>query len=143
MTKWLPRIGTITFTLWGLLHIAGGALMLNAANVQDGAAYFEMSAPAGMADGADLPGAAFAIFTARSMDLIWVGALITLLAWRFNWRNSGNWWLAPLIIGAVEIVLVLSTIRPGFMTFGQASPGLVLAIAAIVSVIAGRPRVAA
>jgi hypothetical protein len=114
--------------------------MLSAANQHDGGAFLELSAPLGNVDAGSVPAAAFAVFAARSIDLIWVGALIILLAWRLNWRNSAHWWLAPLITLAVEISLISSTIKPGFMSIAQASPGLVLAAVAIGCVIAGRPR---
>lgn len=143
MSRQFQRIGAVAFGLWGALHVAGGALMLSAANLRNSTAFFEMSAPQERVGTNELPGAAFAVFAARSIDLIWIGVLIALLAWRFNWRGTSHWWLAPLIVLAVEASLILSTINPGFMTYGQASPGLVLAVVGIGCAIVGRERTTA
>jgi hypothetical protein len=120
------RIGAVFFALWGLLHLIGGAAILVASG--DGAAagyaFYEQS------DGDFLP-LAGAILAMNSFTIAWVGALVTVIAFTMNWRNSCTGFLLNLVLaGMMDVALVVFLLVPGFVTLSDAMLGISLLVIA-------------
>lgn len=122
------KIGAVSFILWGLVHIVGGGAILLAV--------------------ADSPTQGFAIYQEAvtvytplagsvlgylAYGFVWIAILVTYVGIRYNWHNSRNGLaLNTFVVGLTDLGLLIFLVWPGFISWGEASPGLVLfAVAAI------------
>jgi hypothetical protein len=131
--KTMTRIGAGLFVAWGLFHILGGIAILASAaeSVEAGYATYANS------DGSynELSGAILGYF---AYLLIVAGGVAAFVGAKLNWKNSRNG-LAfnTVFVGLVEIGLVWFLVMPGFVSWGEASVGLVpFVLATIISGVA-------
>ena len=126
------RAGAVFYALWGLLHVAGGASLLAQGLADPAAGLRAMATGAGTGAFGNGPGAVTgALFTYHSFNLVWLGLLVTALALVFNWRNSAaGFWLNLSIVGAVDLGLVWTMMKPGYIPVSQGGIGVGLFLAA-------------
>ena len=131
--KTMTRIGAGLFVAWGLIHILGGAAILAAAAGSIEAGFSTYANSDG--DYNELSGAILRYF---AFLLMVAGGVAALVGATRNWNNDQNG-LAfnTVFIGLIEIGLIWFLVLPGFVSWGEASVGLVpFVIATIVSGIA-------
>lgn len=116
------KIGAIFFLLWGVLHIIGGAAILAAVGESpaSGFAIYEESTAAYTA----LSGSVLGYL---AYSFVWIAVLVSYIAIRLNWKNSQDGLaLNTVLVGLTDIGLVIFLVLPGFVSWGEAAPGLVL-----------------
>lgn len=124
---WYSRISAALFILWGLLHIAGGGGIMLAASGSPEAGFAFYRAPP--ADYNELAGNVLAYL---AFGFAWIGAVVTFIGYRYNLRNSQEGlMLNTALVGFTDVGLVLFLVLPGFLSWGAASPGLVLFVGAV------------
>ena len=119
------QIGAVCFVLWGLLHLAGGSMILISLSESPdkGFAYYQHSE-------APFPGLAGSVLGYLSYFVLWLGALVAFIGVRYNWRNHEcGLALNTLLVLLTEIGLVIFLILPGYVPWTEASPGLLLLLA--------------
>jgi hypothetical protein len=128
MTK-LARIGAAAFGLWGLLHAAGGLMILNGlrAGPEGGFALYRTSA-------GPYPELAGSILGYLAFAFVAVGLAVLAIAARGNWRN-GETALAlnSGLVLVTEAGLILFLLIPGHVGLAEALPGFALALLGIVT----------
>jgi hypothetical protein len=128
-------LATTLFCLWGLVHVAGGALMLAASN--DPAAYTALVATAGPTPGELLPptgSPALAVFAFHAWNILWAGLMVTGVALVLNRvRSRPGYWFNLAVVSGADVGLLLFFVRPGVMSLSSAVPGLVLWLPAAVT----------
>lgn len=118
------RVGAVFFILWGLLHVVGGASILLAAIESPAAGYASYGEHADSYT--ELAGGVLAYL---AYGFVWIGVLATIIGLRYNWANSQQGLaLNTVLVGATDLGLVLFLVLPGFMSWIEASPGLLLFI---------------
>ncbi len=116
------KVGAVFFILWGIIHVIGGGAILFAA--------------------AESPAQGFAIYGAHSdtytelagnvlsylaFGFVWIAVLVTYIGVRYNWSNSQSGLaLNTVLVGMTDIGLIVFLVLPGFLSWGEASPGLLL-----------------
>lgn len=136
------RVAAIFFGLWGLLHVVGGAVLL-ATWRSGGAAELMRSYGSAVAETVPegLPEVAGAVGAFHAFNLLWIGALVLVVAVRGNWRNRREAaWLNLALAGAADLGLVVFLLLPGFMPWAEGAPGLVLFLPAAVFAVVGLRR---
>jgi len=116
------KIGAVFFILWGLLHIVGGGVILVAIadSPTHGFALYEESS----AVYTELAGSVLGYL---AYGFVWIAALVTYIGIRYNWHNSQTGLaLNTILVGLTDIGLLIFLVWPGFVTWGEASPGLIL-----------------
>ena len=129
------RIGAIAFALWGLVHVLGGASMLMTLSSDGGSAALAMLAD--QAVSADLPNPTHPVvdglYAFHSWNLLWIGALVLVIAIRKNWHNDmQGYWINLIVVAAADAGLIFTLIVPGYMSWAAGSPGIVLFVLALV-----------
>jgi hypothetical protein len=130
------RIGAVLYALWGLIHVIGGAMLLQAA--LQGTETFLRAQGGSSADGlGDLGGTvgsltiAGNVFAFHAFNLTWLGLLAVFIALRLNWYNSPlGYWLNLAVVGFTDLGLLIFSVRPGVMSLADAWIGPVLFIPA-------------
>jgi hypothetical protein len=143
--KIAPKIAAVVYVLWGLIHIAGGAAMLNACS-QGADAFVQMlsgnsSATLGAGALQASPGlkATTEVFAFHSFNIICLGILSIFAAIFLNWKNSrAGYWLNLAIVGFADLGLILFMVAPGVMQISDAWIGPVLFVFALVFSTLGR-----
>ena len=121
----LAKIGAVCFVLWGVLHLAGGSMILLSLSEspEKGFAYYQHSE-------GPFPGLAGSVLGYLSYSVLWLGALVTFIGVRYNWQNHERGLaLNTLLVLLTEIGLVIFLILPGYVPWAEASPGLLLLVA--------------
>lgn len=116
------RIGAIFFLLWGVLHVIGGVAILAAVGESpaSGFAIYEESTAAYT----ELSGS---ILGYLAYSFVWIAVLVSYIALRLNWKNSQDGLaLNTVLVGLTDIGLVVFLVLPGFVSWGEAAPGIVL-----------------
>jgi hypothetical protein len=116
------KTGAVFFVLWGLLHIVGGGAILAAVaeSPAQGFAVYEQSA----GTYTELAGSVLGYL---AYGFVWIAVLVTYVGVRYNWQNSQHGLaLNTVLVGLTDLGLVIFLIWPGFISWGQAAPGLVL-----------------
>ncbi|HSD68589.1 MAG TPA: hypothetical protein VLB07_03500 [Woeseiaceae bacterium] len=125
----LNKVGAISFILWGLLHVVGGAAILAAladGPAQGYAVYLQHAGSYTALSGAILGYFAYLILV--------TGVAATVIGGWLNWRNSqAGLAVNTIMIGVVDAGLVYFLVLPGFVSWGDAAIGLVLYTVAIVT----------
>jgi hypothetical protein len=125
-TTFLARTGAILFVLWGLLHVVGGGAILLALGdgAASGFAVYQSST-------GTYPPLAGAVLGYLAFTFVWIGAAVTVVGVRLNWRNSAaGLALNTVIAGLTDIGLVVFLVFPGYVTWPEASIGIALLLAA-------------
>ncbi len=116
------KVGAVFFILWGLLHIVGGGAIVMAAAespAQGFAMYGEHSVAYTQLAGSVLGYLAY--------GFVWIAVLVTYIGIRYNWRNSKDGLaLNTVLVGMTDLGLMIYLVMPGFVSWGNASPGLLL-----------------
>lgn len=134
LTRHAPRIGAVLYALWGLLHVVGGAVILQSA-LTGGAT----EALQGM--GSALPAAEIPLIAGKIADnviafhawnLMWAGGLALVIAITLNWRNSKvGYWLNLAIVAVADVGLIVFLLLPGLMTVSDGIWGPLLYVLAL------------
>lgn len=126
MRYWAPKIGAVSYALWGLLHIWAGGLML----IADAPTQLDYLSTASLPM-EELPRELEALVHAglsfHAYNLVWFGLLALVVAVLLNWRNSvTGYWVNLVVVGADDLGLLWFLILPGHLSFGEAGLGPVL-----------------
>jgi hypothetical protein len=125
----LARIASVSFVLWGLLHVVGGVLILVAAKSDPASGYAYYQQHSGTF--APLAGAILSYF---SYLIACAGVAAAVIAIKMNWHNSQlGLAINTIVIGVIEVGLVIFLVLPGFTPFAEASPGLLFFVVGIVA----------
>lgn len=141
MIKNSHKIAAFFFALWGIVHILGGAMMLEGVLAKGAlSAYNELATALTPSQINQAHPMAGAIFGFHAYNIIWLGCLTTIIAVLFNWRfNRWGFYINLIIVAAADLGLVLFMLAPGYMAISDGLIGLVLFfIAAIFTGIAFR-----
>lgn len=113
------KAGAVFYLLWGLLHVAGGVLMLSASSVDMGS-YLqvlvgEQSALAGVATNhAAATAASLQVFAYHAFNLTWLGILVSVVAAVSNWKNQASgFWFNLALVGLIDLGLIVFMVVPG------------------------------
>jgi hypothetical protein len=116
------KIGATSFILWGLLHIVGGSAILLAVTESPEAGFAMYNAPA-----APYTALAGSVLGYLAYGFVWIAVVVTYVGVRYNWRNSQQGLaLNTALVGLTDIGLIVFLVLPGFLSWGEASPGLLL-----------------
>ncbi len=137
------KAGAIFYALWGLLHVVGGAVQLATLSGEGGAALTRMissGAPLTEAS-AQVPAAAARFMGMGAYNILWIGALVTMIATALNWQNSRlGYWLNLGIVGATDLGLLVALLLPGTMAWSDGGLGISLFLLALGASTLGRVR---
>lgn len=140
-TSRAAKTGAVFYALWGLLHVVGAAVQLATLNSQGGAGLTRLISsgrPTGGAE-AGVPSAAAAFMGMGAFNILWIGALVVVIAVTMNWRNSRlGYWLNLGIVGATDLGLLVALLLPGTMAWSDGGLGLSLFAAAAITSTVGR-----
>jgi hypothetical protein len=123
------KIGAVTYGIWGLIHVAGGAILLadavsdnpTKALVSIGSAFPESEIPA-----VTHPASA-GVLAFHSFNLLWMGLVVAIVAITMNWKNSkSGFWFNTAIIGFADIGLIIFMLAPGIVKFEEGIIGPLL-----------------
>lgn len=123
------KIGAVIYGIWGLIHVAGGAMLLADATsdnptkalVSIGSAFPESEIPA-----VTHPASA-GVLAFHSFNLLWMGLVVVIVAFTMNWKNSKTgFWFNIAIIGFADIGLIVFMLAPGIVKFEEGIIGPVL-----------------
>lgn len=136
MSTRLSKAGAVFYALWGVIHIIGGAVLLQAALT--GADAFVRaqvgSSPVALPPlGAQGPALSVAsgVFAFHAFNLTWLGLTVLCVAILLNWRNvPAGYWLNLALVGFTDVGLVLFIVTPGVMPWADAWIGPVLFVPA-------------
>jgi hypothetical protein len=130
------RIGAIFYALWGVIHVIGGVVLLQAAfsgadvflRAQAGGSALD---PTTFSSDARTLTIASAVFAFHAFNLMWIGLVVAAVAVRLNWRNSAaGYWVNLALVGFTDLGLVLFIVGPGVMTWADAWIGPALFVPA-------------
>lgn len=137
MTNVLAKIGAALFVAWGAIHVLGGVAILSALSesVAAGFATYRNS-------GQSYDGLAGAVLGYFAFLLVGIGLAAAAIGGAVNWRNSQSGLaINTAMIGFTEVGLVWFLVLPGYVSWSQASVGLVpFLLAAVLSGIACQAR---
>jgi hypothetical protein len=129
MKVYAHKIGAVFYILWGLLHIAGGVVLLQQL-AADGAT--KALATIGSAvPPVDLPiisgGVTAAVLAYYAWNILCIGLLVLVVGVKLNWNNSRmGYWLNLAVVGAVDLGLIFTLLAPGYMALADGGLGLAL-----------------
>jgi hypothetical protein len=135
MKNYAHKVGAIFYILWGLLHIAGGAALLqqlSAEGVTGALASLGSAVPS-----AELPsisgGVVAAVLAFFAWNWLWIGLLVLVVGVTLNWKNNRlGYWLNLAVVSAADLGLIITLLIPGYMAVVDGMPGIVLWIPAAV-----------
>jgi len=123
------RLGAAFYVLWGIAHVAGGALMWSALSAGGAPAYLANVAtavPAAELSQAISPAGA-AVLAFHAFNLCWLGALVIAIAVTLNWRNSvAGYWINLAVVTTTDVGLIVTTLIPGYMNVSDGLIGPIL-----------------
>lgn len=129
--RW-TRVAAVFYAAWGIVHILGGVMLLSAGTGEPAQALRAMATGAGNDAIPANPGPVVsALFAYHAFNLLWLGALVTFVAVRWNWHGSqSGFWLNLFVVGMVDLGLVATMIRPGYIPVSEGAIGVTLFVAA-------------
>lgn len=137
MKVYAHKIGAVLYILWGLLHIAGGAVLLQ--TLSAGGVVGVLASLGSAVPEAELPvingGVTAAVLAFFAWNWVWIGLLVLVVGVRLNWHNSRTgYWLNMFVAGAADLGLIVTLLAPGTMAVSDGWPGpLLWLLAAIFS----------
>lgn len=128
------KIGAVFYALWGLLHVAGGSVMLVAWAQNGGAGVMRAISSGPAAESiSTLPSSVGALAAYHSFNLIWLGALVTGVAILLNWNASRlGYWINLILVVAVDFGLLVFQLVPGYIAWADGVLGIALMVPAVV-----------
>ena len=137
------KIAAVAYLLWGIIHVAGGALMFTASlsgpqefvQVQTGDSELTFTGP----EEARSRTTAEGVFAFHSFNIIWIGVLCSIIAVRMNWKGSG-FWLNVALVGCTDLGLILFIVGRGILPLSSAWPGPLLFVVALLCSAIGARR---
>lgn len=123
------KVGAVIYGIWGLIHVAGGAMLLADASsdnptkalISIGSGFPETEIPA-----VTHPASA-GVLAFHSFNLLWMGLVVAAVAFTMNWKNSkAGFWFNTAIIGFADIGLIVFMLVPGIVKFEEGIIGPVL-----------------
>ncbi|MCP5145735.1 MAG: hypothetical protein H6978_13080 [Gammaproteobacteria bacterium] len=128
-SKRLAMISALMFVTWGLLHLAGGALILTRLSEGADAAYSIYAGGEGL-----YPPLAGSVLGYLAYSFAWTGLLVAAIGGALGRRHSPPALALCTFVGAVtEVGLVLFLVLPGFVSWGEALAGMIIFAIAIVT----------
>lgn len=128
----MNRAGAVCYVLWGLVHVVGGASLLATLQSGGGAELLRVlasAAPAAVPD--TVPAVAGAVAGFHAWNILWIGALVAVVALRLNWRNARlGFWLNLVLAGAADLGLIFALLVPGYMRLADGMIGIALFVPA-------------
>jgi hypothetical protein len=122
----LSKAGAVFYALWGVIHIIGGAVLLQAALIGNDAFVRAQvgSSPVALPPlGAQGPALSVAsgVFAFHAFNLTWLGLTVLCVAVLLNWRNvPAGYWLNLALVGFTDLGLMLFIVMPGVMPWADA-----------------------
>lgn len=139
MKTYAPKIGAIFYILWGILHLVGGATLLQ--ELSAGGATGVLASLGSAIPTAELPvisdGVTAAVLAFFAFNWVWIGLVVLAVGVRLNWFNNlTGYWLNISVAGAADLGLIIFLLLPGYMALSDGWPGpLLWLLAAIFSTI--------
>lgn len=135
MKTYAAKIGAIFYSLWGLLHIAGGAVLLQTLSAEGATGVLATIGSAVPA--AELPvisgGVTAAVLAYYAWNILWIGLFVLVVGVRLNWKNSTTgYWLNLAVVSAVDLGLAFILLAPGYMALSDGILGLALWLPAVI-----------
>lgn len=134
MKTYAHKTGALLYVLWGLLHIAGAALLLMQAF--DAGATTVLTTIGSGVPTSQIPlissGLVAAVLAYYAWNLLWIGCLVAVVAVRLVWRNKPTgYWLNLIVVSAVDLGLFVLLILPGYMSLVDGLLGIALWLPAV------------
>jgi len=135
MMKNAHKIGAVFYILWGILHIVGGAALLQQLSAEGATGVLAAIGSAVPPD--ELPlisgGVASSVLGYHAWNILWFGIFAVVIGVVFNWKNSPiGYWLNLSVIGAVDLGLTFAHLVPGYMALSDGLWGVGLWILAAI-----------
>jgi hypothetical protein len=140
MKTQFTKIGAATYCLWGLLHVAGGAMLLSDSLSDDPT---KALASIGSAlPGSEIPDvthpAVSGVLAFHSFNILWMGLMATIVAITMNWVNSkAGFWINTAVIGLADTGLIAFMLLPGIMKPEEGLIGPVIGITGMILLMPG------
>ena len=137
MKVYAHKIGAVFYILWGLLHIAGGGVLLQQLSAEGATGVLAIIGSA--VPTAELPvisdGVTAAVLAFFAWNWVWIGLLVLVVGGWLNWQNSRiGYWLNLAVAGAADLGLIFTLLAPGYMAVSDGWLGpLLWLLAAIFS----------
>lgn len=139
MKAYAHKIGAVFFMLWGILHIVGGAALLQQLSAEGVTGVLATLGSAVTI--AELPvitgGVTAAVLAFFAFNWVWIGLLVLVVGVKLNWHNSRlGYWLNLYVAAAADLGLIIFLLAPGYMALADGWPGpLLWLLAAVFSAI--------
>lgn len=124
------KTGAVIYALWGLIHIAGGSMLLsdalsgNPGNVLKSIA---SALPESQIQAVAANTVNAAVLASHAFNLFWMGLVVLIIAITMNWKNSKAGLLFnTAIIGFADIGLIAFLLIPGYVKFEEGIIGPIL-----------------
>lgn len=140
------KAGAIFYLLWGVVHVVGAGVQLAVLRRDGGNGLAALISSARRFDTAteSVPTVAAAFMGMGAFNVLWIGALVAVIAVTQNWHNSrGGYWLNLGIVGATDAGLLVALLLPGYMAWSDGMIGLTLFLFALVFSTMGRRKIGA
>ena len=138
------KIAAVIYILWGLLHVTGGAVLLNAS--LSGFGEFAEA----LASKPETPSINYSgennitkwVFAFHSFNIMWIGLLTILIAVFLNWKNSpSGYWINIALTGFADLGLIFFMVIPDVMSISEAWIGPVLFVLSVLFSTIGRLQI--
>lgn len=122
MSKNLARAAGVSYILWGIIHVLGGAAMLSTGSALGIATMLSGTDQTGV-----IPHIINGIAQYHSFNIVLYGLGVLVAGILIIKRNSkAVHVVAFALAGLADLGLILFMVMPGYMTVTDASPGLLL-----------------
>lgn len=135
MKNYAHKIGALFYILWGILHVVGGAVLLQ--QLSAGGATGMLAVIGSAVPAEALPsiagGLTGAVLGFHAWNIIWFGIFALIVGVVLNWRNSRTgYWLNLFVVGAADLGLIVALLVPGYMALSDGLLGPTLWLLAAV-----------
>ncbi len=137
------KTGALICGLWGLIHVAGGGLLLADALSNHpenalkslGSALSESEFPVAVSP------VIRAVVAFHSFNLLWMGLAVMIIAFTLNWKNSrAGFFLNAAMIGLADAGLIAFMLIPGIVKLEEGIIGPVLWPVSVLFLYLGLPK---
>lgn len=135
MKNYAHKIGALFYILWGILHVVGGAVLLQQLSAEGATGMLAVIGSAVPAEA--LPsisgGLTGAVLGFHAWNIIWFGIFALIVGVVLNWRNNRTgYWLNLFVVGAADLGLIVALLVPGYMALSDGLLGPTLWLLAAV-----------